>query len=130
MAVGRIRRRTLLIAAAVAGALFVVFLIVLPIIVRRVAVDQLSKMTGRAVARDEAVSPASTWKIDQLTVDGAGISTRAGGRPGRLSVKGSVNGTALALQADTVEVSRTAVEARMTFGAFDVTQAVPYVPAT
>jgi len=29
-----------------------------------------------------------------------------------------------------VEVSRTAVEARMTFGAFDVTQAVPYVPAT
>jgi uncharacterized protein involved in outer membrane biogenesis len=236
--VGRIRRRTLLIAAAVAGVLFVVLLIVLPIIVRRVAVDRLSRMTGRAVAladvdlnlftgrlvlhrfrlsqhgsdapaveidqlavrvaptslvtsnirvrevaltapriyvarlgpgrfdfddllalippadpskppaksttaitveslslvrglvvaRDEAVSPATTWKIDQLSVDGAGISTGAGGRPGRLSVKGSVNGTALALQADTVEVSRTAVEARVTFGAFDLMQAVPYVP--
>jgi hypothetical protein len=41
-----------------------------------------------------------------------------------------VNGTALALQADTVEVSRTGVEARLTFGAFDVTQVVPYVPPT
>lgn len=95
-----------------------------------VTVETLSLTRGLVVARDEAVSPATTWKIDQLAVDGAGISTRAGGRPGRLAVKASVNGTALALQADTVEVSRTGVEARVTFGAFDVVQAVPYVPPT
>ena len=45
-------------------------------------------------------------------------------------MKGRVNGSALALQADTVELARTAVEARLTLGAFELTQAVPYVPPT
>lgn len=235
----RFRRRTLVISAAVLGALVVVLLIVLPLIVRRVAVDRLTKMTGRAVAladvdlnlftgrtalhrfrlaqrgsdapaveierlevrvaltslvtgnirvselvltgprvyttlspgrfdfddllalippadptkapakstttvtierlslvrglvvaRDEKVAPASTWKIEDLTIDGAGISTRPGARPGRLTVRARVNGSALALDADSVELPRTAVEARLSLGAFELTQAVPYVPPT
>ena len=41
-----------------------------------------------------------------------------------------MNGSALALDADSVELPRTAVEARLSLGAFDLTQAVPYVPPT
>lgn len=93
-----------------------------------VTLERLTMSRGLVVARDEAVAPASTWRIEDLTIDGAGLSTRAGARPGRLSVKGRVNGSALALQADTVELARTAVEARLTLGAFELTQAVPYVP--
>ncbi len=236
----RFRRRALVIAAAVLGALVVVLLIVLPLIVRRVAVDRLTRMTGRAVAladvdlnlftgraalhrfrlaqrgsdapaveidrlevrvaltslvrgnirvselvltgprlyvarlgpgrfdfddllalippadpakppakstttvtlerlslvrglvvaRDEAVAPVSTWKLEDLTIDGTGISTRPGLRPGRLTVRARVNGSALALDADAIELPRTAVEARLSLGAFELTQAVPYVPPT
>jgi hypothetical protein len=238
--VSRFRRRALVIAAAVLGALVVVLLIVLPLIVRRVAVDRLTRMTGRAVAladvdlnlftgraalhrfrlaqrgsdapaveidrlevrvaltslvrgnirvselvltgprlyvarlgpgrfdfddllalippadpakppakstttvtlerlslvrglvvaRDEAVAPVSTWKLEDLTIDGTGISTRPGLRPGRLTVRARVNGSALALDADAIELPRTAVEARLSLGAFELTQAVPYVPPT
>ncbi len=238
--VSRFRRRTLVIAAAVLGALVVLLLIVLPLIVRQVAVDRLTKMTGRAVAladvdlnlftgrtalhrfrlaqrgsdapaveierlevrvaltslvtgnirvselvltgprlyvarlgpgrfdfddllalipppdpakppakstttvtlerlslvrglvvaRDEAVAPVSTWKLEDLSIDGTGISTRPGARPGRVAVRGRVNGSALALDADAIELPRTAVEARLSLGAFDLVQAVPYVPPT
>jgi len=238
--VSRFRRRALVIAAAVLGALVVVLLIVLPLIVRRVAMDRLTRMTGRAVAladvdlnlftgraalhrfrlaqrgsdgpaveierlevrvaltslvtgnirvselvltgpriyvarlgpgrfdfddllalipppdpakppakstttvtlerlslvrglvvaRDEAVAPVSTWKVEDLTVDGIGISTRAGARPGRLAVRARVNGSTLSFEADPVELTRTAVEARVALSAFDVALAVPYVPAT
>jgi uncharacterized protein involved in outer membrane biogenesis len=236
--VSRSRRRTLLVSAAVLAALVVVLLIVLPVIVRRVAVDRLTRMTGRTVAladvdlnlftgrvalhrfrlsqkgsdapafelerldlrvaptslvtsnirvrelaltaprlyvarlgadrfdfddllalippadpnkppaksttavtlerltlsrglvvaRDEAVAPASTWRVEDLTIEGAGLGTRAGGRPGQLTIKARVNGTALAVEADSVDLARTAVEARVSLGAFDVVQAVPYVP--
>jgi uncharacterized protein involved in outer membrane biogenesis len=95
-----------------------------------VIVEKLSLARGLVVARDEVVHPAATWKIDQLTVDGAGISTRAGAQPGRLSMKATVNGHPLSVQADPVEVSRSGVEARLTFGAFDVMSALPYVPDT
>jgi uncharacterized protein involved in outer membrane biogenesis len=238
--VTRFRRRTLVIAAAVLGVLIVVLLIVLPLIVRKVAVDRLTRMTGRAVAladvdlnlftgraalhrfrlaqrgsdapaveidrlevrvaltslvtgnirvselvltgpriyvarlgpgqfdfddllalippadpakppakstttvtlerlslvrglvvaRDEAVAPVSTWKLEDLTIDGTSISTRAGARAGRLAVRARVNGSSLAFEADPVELTRTAVEARVTLSAFDVTLVVPYVPPT
>jgi uncharacterized protein involved in outer membrane biogenesis len=236
--VSRFRRRTLVISAAVVGVLVLVLLVVLPLIVRRVAVDRLTRMTGRAVAladvdlnlftgraalhrfrlaqrgsdapaveierlelrvaltslvtgnirvselvltgpriyvarlgpgrfdfddllalipptdpakpkstttvtlerlslvrglvvaRDEAVAPASTWKLEDFTIDGTGLSTRAGARPGRVAVRARVNGSSLAFEADPVELTRTAAEARVALSAFDVALAVPYVPAT
>src|SRR5690349_4841255 len=48
--VRRPARRTLLIAGTALAVLVVVFVTVLPIVVRKIAVDKLSQMTGRAVA--------------------------------------------------------------------------------
>ena len=95
-----------------------------------VTLERLSLVRGLVVARDEAVAPVSTWKIEDLTIDGTGISTRAGARAGRLTVRARVNGSTLAFEADPVELTRTAVEARVALSAFDVTLAVPYVPPT
>jgi uncharacterized protein involved in outer membrane biogenesis len=97
---------------------------------KTVTLERLSLVRGLVVARDEAVAPASTWKLEDLTIDGTGLSTRAGARPGRLAVRARVNGSPLAFEADAVELTRTAVEARVGLTAFDVALAVPYVPAT
>ena len=43
-----------------------------------VTLERLTMSRGLVVARDEAVAPASTWRIEDLTIDGAGLSTRAG----------------------------------------------------
>jgi len=238
--VSRFRRRSLIIAAVGLGGLIVVLLIVLPLIVRRVAVDRITRLTGRAVAladvdlnlftgrvvlhrfrlaqrgsdapaleldrlgvrvaltslvtrnirlreltltapriyvtrldaarydfddllaltpppdpakppptstttvtlerlalerglvvvRDQAVAPAATWRVEDLAVDGSDLSTRAGARPGRLSVRARLNGSPVGFEANAVELSRAAVDARVSLRAFDVALAGPYVPPT
>jgi hypothetical protein len=97
---------------------------------RTVTLERLSLTRGLVVARDEAVTPASTWTVDDLSIEGTGISTRPGVRPGRLVVRTSINGSALAFEADAVDVPRSAIDARVTLGAFDLVQAAPYVPPT
>jgi uncharacterized protein DUF748 len=93
-----------------------------------VTLERLTVEHGLVVARDEAVTPASTWRLEDLVVDGADLSTRAGARPGRLAVRGRLNGSPVAFEAGAVEPSRSAVDARLSLGAFDLALAVPYVP--
>jgi uncharacterized protein involved in outer membrane biogenesis len=95
-----------------------------------VTIDRLTVTRGSLVARDAAVTQAATWRIEDLDVQGSGLGTRAGVKPGRLVVRARVNGSPLALEADSVDLSRTAVEARLSLGAFDLAQATPYVPST
>ena len=95
-----------------------------------VTLDRLTVTRGSLVARDAAVAPAPTWRIEDLDVQGSGLGTRAGVKPGRLVVRARLNGAPLALEADSVELSRTAVEARLSLEGFDLAQATPYVPST
>src|SRR5688572_5230973 len=95
-----------------------------------VTLDRLTVTRGSLVARDAAVAQAATWRIEDLDVQGSGLGTRAGVKPGRLVVRARVNGSPLALEADAVDLSRTAIEARLSLGAFDLAQATPYVPST
>jgi uncharacterized protein involved in outer membrane biogenesis len=95
-----------------------------------ITLERLTLERGLLVARDEAVTPASTWRIEDLAANGADLSTRPGSRAGRLVVRARLNGSPLALEADAVELSRMAVEARLSLSAFDVALAVPYVPPT
>jgi Domain of Unknown Function (DUF748) len=95
-----------------------------------VTLQRLTLERGLLVARDEAVAPTSTWRLEDVTIDGADLSTRPGARPGRLAVRARVNGAAIGFEADPVELTRTAVEARVSLTAFDVTLAAPYVPPT
>jgi hypothetical protein len=95
-----------------------------------VTLERLTLERGLVVARDEAVAPVSTWRLEDLAIDSTGLSTRPGARPGRLAVRARINGAAVGLEADPIELTRTAVEARVSLSAFDVTLAVPYVPPT
>ena len=95
-----------------------------------ITLERLTLERGLLVARDAAVTPASTWRIEDLMVTGADLSTRPGARPGRLAVRARLNGSPLAFEAEAVELSRAAVDGRLSLGAFDVALAVPYVPPT
>jgi uncharacterized protein involved in outer membrane biogenesis len=95
-----------------------------------VTLERLALTRGTVVARDAAVAPAVTWRLEDLTVNAGDLSTRAGARPGRLTVRARINGTPLALEADSVDLARTAIEARLSLDALDLGQAASYVPPT
>ena len=97
---------------------------------KTITIERVLLTRGTIVARDESVTPPATWRMDALEVDGAFITTRPDARPGRLSVSAKINGTALSVVADAVDVPKGAVTARVKLDGFDVAQSVPYAPAT
>jgi uncharacterized protein involved in outer membrane biogenesis len=92
-------------------------------------IQRLALTRGLVVVRDAAVTPAATWRVEDLTIDGQAIGTQAG-RPGRLTLRARVNGSPLAVEADSVDVAHTGIAARISLGDFALAQAVPYVPPT
>src|SRR5262245_21611330 len=87
---------------------------------KTVSIERVLLTRGTVVARDESVTPAVDVRIEGLEVDGTDISTRPNDRPGRLSVSMKANGTPLTLVADTVEVPKSAVTARLKIDDLDV----------
>ncbi len=96
---------------------------------RVVTVDRLTVRDGALIARDQAVSPTGEWRLEGLSVDGAGLTTAAGARPGRLAVKATLNGAALALDAGAVALSPLAIEATARVDGLRLRPLAPYVPA-
>jgi uncharacterized protein involved in outer membrane biogenesis len=92
---------------------------------RTVGVERIVLTRGAVIARDDVAGTA--WKLEDLSVDGAGLSTRAG-LPGRLALRAKLNGTPLAMDAAAVDVAKGVAAARITVEAFDVALARPYVP--
>ena len=97
---------------------------------KTITIERVLLTRGTVVARDESVTPPAAWRMEALEVDGAFITTRPDARPGRLSVSAKLNGTALSIVADAVDVPKGAVAARVKLDGFDVAQSVPYAPAT
>jgi uncharacterized protein involved in outer membrane biogenesis len=93
---------------------------------RTIAVDRITLTNGRIIARDDVAR--STWTLDNLTVDGSGLSTRAD-PPGRLTLRATLNGTPLVMEASSIEAAKGAAAARVTLEGFDVALARPYVPS-
>ena len=94
---------------------------------RTVGIDRVTLTRGAIIARDDVTR--STWTLDDLTVDGSGLSTR-GDPPGRLTVRAKLNGTPLSMEASSLELARVAGTARVTVEGFDVVLARPYVPSS
>ena len=92
---------------------------------RTVAVEKITVTGGAGVARDDVAR--TTWKLDDFTIEGAGLTTRAGA-PGRMTVRAKLNGTPLAMDATVIDVAKGTMTARVTVEALDVAVARPYVP--
>ena len=92
---------------------------------RTVTIERLALTSGEVAARDDVT--ATAWKVEGLTIDGAGLSTR-GGPPGRITVRAKLNGTPLGLEVGAIDLSKGAALARATVDGFDVAQVTAFVP--
>lgn len=105
--------------------------------VPKVRIERLSVKSSRVALTDETVSPARQWRLEGLTVDGAGFSTAAEDPPGKLTAKtqiatapGSGPPASLSVTADPVRLAPLGMTARVVLTGLDVTSVVSYVPET
>ena len=92
---------------------------------RTVTIERVALSGGELTARDDVT--ATAWKVEGLTIDGNGLSTR-GGPPGRITVRAKLNGTPLALEVGAIDLAKGAALARATVDGFEVVQVSPFVP--
>lgn len=103
----------------------------------KVKLERLALTSGTIGVFDEAVSPAREWRLQGLTVEGAGLSTSAEDAPGTLKVRSQLNSTpgvpkaaTISLDASSVRLIPLAATARMVLEGFDLGALGPYWPAT
>lgn len=94
-----------------------------------VTIDRVALERGSVVARDRAVTPASEWRIDHLTLDGGALTTRPHGRSGRVEVRAAINGARLAVNATQIALAPAAATIALTVDDLALPLATPYVPA-
>jgi len=93
-----------------------------------VTIDRVSVRRLNVTARDLTTSPASAWRLDDLTLDASGLTTRRASPSGRLETKLTLNGTPIAVTSASVALEPLAVSGRVTIDGLDLAQVRPYVP--
>ncbi len=92
------------------------------------SIGQLALRDGAVLVSDRAVSPAREWKLQGITIQAGGLTTRAAQQPGNLAVQARLNESPFAMKADAVHLTPAALSMRVTLDRFDLTQLHPYVP--
>lgn len=93
-----------------------------------VTLGRLSVRRLTLVARDLTTSPASEWRIGELTVDASDLTTRVAARSGRVETKLKLNGAPVTVTTDSVTLEPLAVSARVVVDGFDLAPVYPYLP--
>src|SRR5213593_305305 len=93
-----------------------------------VTIDRVSVRRLNVTARDLTTSPESAWRLDDLTLDASGLTTRRASPPGRLETKLTLNRTPIAVTSASVALEPLAVSGRVTIDGLDLAQVRPYVP--
>ena len=93
-----------------------------------VTLNRVSVRRLTANARDLTTSPESTWRLDEVTLDASGLTTRRDAQPGRLETSMKLNGTPISVKSDALVLLPLAVAGRVTVDGFDLAQVRPYVP--
>jgi hypothetical protein len=94
-----------------------------------VTIDRVGLERGAVVARDRVPAPASEWRIADLSIDGAGLTTRPGRGDGRLKINATINGSPLAVDATKIALAPVTATVSIALDAFALPQVTPYVPA-
>lgn len=92
-----------------------------------VTVDHLEVVRGAVLAEDRAVATPADWRIQDLAVDVAGLTTRAGAPPGRLTVGAKINDATLEVRADTLRLDPLRVGATLVLDRLALRSLNPYV---
>jgi hypothetical protein len=95
---------------------------------RTVTLDRVAIRDLSVVARDLVPSPPMRWTLEGFNLDATALSTEVTAAPGRLTLKGRLNGATFALDASTVALAKGAVTARLTLDDVALPLVAPYVP--
>lgn len=101
----------------------------------RVRVARLALKSGTVTFGDEGVAPGREWKLEGVTVDGAGFSTSPDDPAGKLEVRAQVTArpgparpATLAIDADSVRLAPLAASARVRVDGFALATVRSYWP--
>ena len=95
---------------------------------RTVTLDRVAIRDLSIVARDLVPSPPTRWTLEGFNLDATALSTEVTAAPGRLALKGRLNGATFALDASTVALAKGAVTARITLDNVALPLVAPYLP--
>ncbi|MBI2203131.1 MAG: DUF748 domain-containing protein [Candidatus Rokubacteria bacterium] len=95
-----------------------------------VALDEMIVERGVIVALDRVTDPASEWRVEDVAVDVAALSTRKGAAPGRATFTARLNGAAIGVAARAVALDAGTAAVKATVENFALALVAPYVPAT
>jgi hypothetical protein len=94
-----------------------------------VTVERLSVSGGRVRVTDRAVAPPAEWAVEDLGMDGSGLTTRPGAPPGRLALRTKIDEAALDVSVDPLRLEPRLTTTRLTLDGFQTGRLVPYVHA-
>jgi uncharacterized protein involved in outer membrane biogenesis len=93
-----------------------------------VALDQFALIRANISAIDRAVTPASEWKIRDLTIEAGNLTTAPGGPLGTLAVHGALNESPVEFAAQDIDLTPTSFAGKFSIQNFSLLQVRPYLP--
>src|SRR5436309_4834623 len=97
--------------------------------------ERLTLGSASVTLSDQAVTPAREWRLDEVRVEGAGLSTAADDAPGTLKIQALLNSTPgprkparLSADAGSLRLIPLSATARMVVDGFDLAGLGPYWP--
>jgi len=93
-----------------------------------VAVDHFALIRANISALDRAVTPASEWKIRDLSIEAGNLTTRPSGPVGTLDVRAALNDSPLEFAAQDIDLTPTSFQGKFSIQNFSLLQVRPYLP--
>ena len=93
-----------------------------------IAVDHFALIRANISALDRAVTPASAWKIRDLSIEAGNITTRPSGPVGTLDVRAALNDSPLEFSAQDIDLTPTSFQGKFSIQNFSLLQVRPYLP--
>lgn len=93
-----------------------------------IAVDHFALVRANITALDRAVTPASEWKVRDLTIEAGNLTTRPSGPVGTLDVRAALNDSPLEFAAQDIDLTPTSFQGKFSIQNFGLLQVRPYLP--
>ena len=93
-----------------------------------VALDRFALIRANISATDRAVTPASEWKIRDLTIEAGNLTTAPSGPHGTLDVRAALNESPVEFSAQDIDLTPTSFAGKFSIKNFNLLQVRPYLP--
>jgi hypothetical protein len=93
-----------------------------------IAIDHFALIRANITALDRAVTPASEWKVRDLSIEAGNITTRPSGPVGTLDVRAALNDSPLEFAAQDIDLTPTSFQGKFSIQNFSLLQVRPYLP--